>query len=184
MSLATVDSRGQPQCRTVLFKGLARQGFSFFTNYDSPKALQLEDNPKATLLFLWAALEQQIRIEGQVEKLSRAENEVYFKTRPRESQLGAWTSQQSAEIPSHESLRKHFQEIEDRFQGKEVPCPPHWGGYRLVPTMMEFWFGRPGRLHERYIYERSASSNSPQAGAGPLLAAIEKMNWRQYLKSP
>lgn len=174
MSLATVDPMGQPNCRTVLFKGLVRQGLSFFTNYTSPKAQQLDANPRATLLFLWTSLEQQIRIEGLVEKVTRAESEAYFATRARESQIGAWTSKQSQEIPSLEYLREHFEELEERFKGKPVPCPEFWGGYRLVPSMMEFWFGRSGRLHERYIYERR----------GDNIARLESASWRKYLKSP
>lgn len=168
MSLATVNSSGQPQVRTVLFKGLVRQGFSFFTNYNSPKAKQLMENPRASLLFLWTPLEQQIRIEGKVEKLTRAESEAYFKTRPRESQLGAWASQQSQEIPSYEFLQTEFDSLEKKFSGKEIPCPEHWGGFHLLPTMIEFWFGKQGRLHERYVYERKSPQDS----------------WRKYMKSP
>lgn len=168
MSLATVDSSGQPQVRTVLFKGLVRQGLSFFTNYNSPKSQQLVANPKASLLFLWAPLEQQIRIEGVVAKLTRSESEAYFKTRPRESQLGAWASSQSQEIPNYEFLQNEFTNLEKKFSGKDIPCPEHWGGFHLVPTMMEFWFGKKGRLHERYVYERKSAQDS----------------WRKYMKSP
>lgn len=170
MSLATIqvgdDLKPKAKVRTVLFKGLVRQGFSFYTNYTSPKSKQLLATPSASLLFLWTPLEQQIRLEGQVEKLTRAESEAYFKTRPRLSQLGAWASSQSERIKNYEELQAQYQKIEDRFQGKDVPCPEHWGGFRLVPDRFEFWFGKPGRLHERFVYQ------------------LQGTGWDQFMISP
>lgn len=167
MTLATASKNGVPSARTVLFKGIVRNGFSFYTNYESQKAQELAVQPKAALLFFWPQLEQQIRIDGEVEKLSRAESEAYFRTRPRVSQLGAWTSQQSREIESHAALEKKLQDLEKKFP-QEVPCPPHWGGFVLKPQQIEFWFARVGRLHERYVYARNPDGQS----------------WRKFLKSP
>lgn len=171
MSLATVSPQGQPHVRTVLYKGYSQSAsgpaFRFFTNYDSEKARDLQGG-RAALLFHWAKMEQQVRVEGLVEKLGRDESEDYFKTRPRLSQLGAWTSQQSDEIPSFEWLEQRFREVEARFAGQEIPCPPNWGGYRVIPLRIEFWFGRPGRLHERYVFEREQASQA----------------WRRLMRSP
>src|SRR5262249_6839507 len=144
MSLATSSKRGSPTVRTVLFKGLIRGGFSFYSNYESTKGKNLKEQPRAALLFFWPHLEEQVRIEGKVAKLSRKESVAYFKTRPRDSQIGSWASRQSREIPDQNWLLDRFVEYEKRYPG-EVPCPPYWGGYRLEPQLMEFWFGKPGR---------------------------------------
>lgn len=168
MSLATATKDGQPEVRAVLFKGMIRKGLAFYTNYDSPKAKELSENPKATLLFYWGPLQEQIRISGAVDRLSREESEKYFSTRPRLSQISAWASSQSQEIPNFEFLDERVKLFEQRFSGIEVPCPPNWGGYRLIPLKMEFWFGREGRLHERFMYERTS----------------EQQNWNRKLVSP
>lgn len=155
MSLATVSQEGIPAVRTVLFKGIVRGGFSFYTNYESPKARDLLATKKAALLFYWPSLDRQIRITGPVEKLTRQESEAYFSSRARLSQLGAWASHQSQKINDHEELEQRVQEFDKQFAGKQVPCPPHWGGFHVLPLKFEFWFARSGRLHERYVYERS-----------------------------
>jgi pyridoxamine 5'-phosphate oxidase len=168
MALATVDELGQPSLRTVLFKGLVRNGFSFYTNYSSQKAQQLARNQKASLLFFWATLEQQVRLEGLVQKMTDAESDQYFATRPRISQLGAWASSQSQKISGPEELANNLKKIEHKFSGQTVSRPPHWGGFILVPNMMEFWFGQKGRLHDRFVYER----------------ASDALNWVRSMKSP
>lgn len=156
MYLATVSSDGTPSVRTVLYKGLVRGGVSFYTNYESPKSQDLLSTGKASVLFHWPAMDLQIRITGPVEKLTRAESEAYFASRPRLSQLGAWASPQSQKIQSHEELETRVEEFERKFAGQAIPCPPHWGGFHVLPLKFEFWFGRTGRLHERYVYERAA----------------------------
>lgn len=160
MSLATTSPEGVPSVRTVLFKGLIRSGFSFFTNYDSPKSHDLLSSRMAALLFYWPALDIQVRISGPVEKLTRAESEAYFQGRPRLSQLGAWASHQSQKIQSLEELEQRVEEFDEKYSAGPVPCPPHWGGFHVLPLKFEFWFGRVGRLHERYQYERR-DLNSP-----------------------
>lgn len=157
MTLATVDSQGQPSARIVYYKGTIRGGLSFYTNYHGQKAREIELNPKICVNFFWAELAEQVRISGKVEKLSRAENEAYFKTRARLSQIGAWASHQSDEIPSYDYFQNKVHEFEKKFDGQDVPCPPFWGGYVLVPQEFEFWFGHNGRLHERYIYQRTTT---------------------------
>jgi pyridoxamine 5'-phosphate oxidase len=154
MSLATSTSSGTPSVRTVLFKGLVRGGFSFYTNYESQKSKELMATGKAALLFYWPPMDLQIRIEGLVEKLTAEESANYFKTRPRLSQLGAWSSYQSQKISSHEEIEKRVTEYENKFVNQEVPCPPFWGGFHVLPLTIEFWFARQGRLHDRYIYQR------------------------------
>jgi pyridoxamine 5'-phosphate oxidase len=158
MSLATVNSEGLPSVRTVFYKGIVRGGLSFYTNYNSQKSSELLNSKRAALLFFWKEFDQQIRLEGIVEKLSAAESEAYFRTRPRLSQIGAWASEQSSVISSLQVLADRVTAFEKKFAGQDVPCPPHWGGFHLLPLKYEFWFGRTGRLHERYIYERSALS--------------------------
>lgn len=157
MALATVNSEKKPSVRTVLYRGLIRDGFSFYTNYQSRKALDIETNPIVCANFFWAQLERQIRIEGQAQKTTRAESEAYFKTRPRISQIGAWASDQSRPLASLESLEVKFKNIENKYSNQDIPCPPHWGGFLIIPEIIEFWFGRAGRLHERYQYTRSAN---------------------------
>jgi pyridoxamine 5'-phosphate oxidase len=149
MTLATVGADGHPHARTVLLKDRVGRGLTFFTNYGSQKARDLEGHPRACLLFHFARLERQVNVQGGVRKVSREESEAYFATRPRESQLSAWASTQSAPIGSRAELEARYQEVSERFQGGEVPCPPHWGGFRLEAERVELWIGRPGRLHDR-----------------------------------
>jgi pyridoxamine 5'-phosphate oxidase len=152
MTLATVNQRGITSVRAVLLKGFDERGFVFFTNYDSAKAKDLEKNPNASLLFFWAELERQIRIVGEVKKVSMEESEEYFSSRPRESQLGAWASKQSKVIASREILENKFEEIKKKYENKPVPLPPYWGGFRVIPNKFEFWQGRENRLHDRIRY--------------------------------
>lgn len=142
MSLATVSKEGVPSVRTVLFKGLVRDGFSFYTNYESPKAQDLIATEKAALLFYWPSLDMQIRLQGPVKKLMREESEKYFSTRPRLSQLGAWASHQSQKIKDHEELEQRVKDFDQKFANQNVPCPPYWGGFHLLPLKFEFWFAR------------------------------------------
>jgi len=169
MVLATFGLDGFPNIRTVLYKGWRDSGLSFFTNYNSPKGLELRMNPRACLNFFWAALGLQIRIQGVIHQLSRSESEAYFASRPRLSQIGAWASEQSAALSSYQDLEKEVESVEKKYHGVDVPCPPYWGGFVLTPIRYEFWLAQEGRLHERYLFSRSS---------------IDDLLWSQSILSP
>jgi pyridoxamine 5'-phosphate oxidase len=154
VTLATADDRGQPSARTVLLKYFDRDGFVFFTNYNSRKAEQMRANRHVALLFFWAELQRQVKIEGTAEKTSAATSLKYFATRPRGSQLGAWCSPQSSVISSRQFLEAKLAEMRQKFRDGEVPLPSFWGGYRVIPDRVEFWQGGTDRLHDRFLYQR------------------------------
>ncbi|MBS4029435.1 MAG: pyridoxamine 5'-phosphate oxidase [Ignavibacteriales bacterium] len=158
MTLATSTKSGSVSVRTVLMKGFDEKGFIFFSNYDSRKGKELTENPQAALLFYWMDLGRQVRIEGRVEKLSREESKRYFHSRPRESQIGAWTSQQSSVIASRKILEEEYTQMQNKFAGKEIPLPPFWGGFSLAPLQFEFWQARPNRLHDRILFTKKNDS--------------------------
>lgn len=166
MALSTCGKDCRPSSRTVLLKSYDDNGFVFFSNYGSKKGTALDENPYASLLFFWRQLHRQVRIEGKVEKLPPEFSETYFHTRPRESQLAALASKQSGHISSREELMKNYEEAEQKYEGKEIPLPPNWGGYRLIPDNFEFWQGRENRLHDRIQY------------------LLEKDNWIKRRLSP
>ncbi len=152
MSLATATRDGAPSSRMVLLKEFSAEGFVFFTNYASRKARDLDENPQASLLSHWRVLQRQVRVEGRVERISQEASEAYFKTRSRASQIGAWASRQSDTLDGRTSLKERVREMEERFKGRDVPLPPFWGGYRVVPERIEFWQGRLNRLHDRLVF--------------------------------
>jgi pyridoxamine 5'-phosphate oxidase len=155
MTLATVDAEGQPSSRIVLLKAVDQRGFSFYTNYDSRKGRELALNAKAALTFFWPGLEREVCVRGACSKLSREESEIYYKSRPIGSRLGAWVSNQSTPIPDREFLEQRLAELTAKY-GDEPPIPPYWGGYVLRPQALDFWQGRPNRLHDRFLYTRES----------------------------
>jgi pyridoxamine 5'-phosphate oxidase len=166
MALATAGADGQPRVRMVLLKGHGPDGFVFYTNEQSAKGGQLAQNPQAALLFHWKSLRRQVRIEGPVERVPPADADAYFASRARDSQLGAWASDQSRPLDRRATFERRFEEAKQRFEGQEVPRPPHWGGYRVAPERLEFWQDRPHRLHERRLFVR------------------ERQDWREGLLYP
>jgi pyridoxamine 5'-phosphate oxidase len=156
-ALATSDAQGRPSVRIILLRGVDPRGFVFYTNYGSRKARELTGNPRAALVQHWPTLEEQIRVEGPVELADPQESDAYFAGRPRDSQIGAWASDQSSDLESRALLESRFREIEARFDGKPVSRPPFWGGFRILPERMEFWYGRAGRLHERMLFVKTAN---------------------------
>ena len=157
MVLATADRDGVPSARTVLLKGADGRGFIFFTNYDSRKGRELAENPHASLVFFWPGLERQVLVTGDVTKLPAEESDRYFRSRPRGSRIAAWASNQSAPVPDRAALEEQWRATDRRFPGDDVPLPPNWGGFMLAPRRIEFWQGRPNRLHDRFCYTREAS---------------------------
>jgi pyridoxamine 5'-phosphate oxidase len=178
MTLATTTADGFPTARMVLLKGVDERGFTFFTNYESRKSVELDANPRAALVFHWAVLERQVRVEGTVSRISEEESSAYFRTRPRGSRIGAWASDQSRPLDRRETLEDRVREVEARFKDQDPPLPPFWGGYRVDPIRIEFWQGRASRLHDRLLYTREPSSGdggSTDADARGAIWSVERL---------
>jgi pyridoxamine 5'-phosphate oxidase len=167
VAVATITPEGVPAVRTVLLKDIDDRGMVFFTHYASAKGEELARTPHACLLHYWAELERQVRITGPVERVAASESDAYFASRPRESQLAAWAARQSSELPDRATLERRYAEITAKYEGHSVPRPPDWGGYRVLPNRIEFWQGRPGRLHDRLLYTRGADGTWKRARLAP-----------------
>jgi pyridoxamine 5'-phosphate oxidase len=167
MTLATVDAKSMPHARIVLLKGIDKQGFVFFTNYDSAKGREISANSHAALVFFWKELERQVRIEGFIEKISDEDSDSYFKTRPEGSRIGAWASPQSSIIADRNILDLNYTRYEKEFSNVDIPRPPHWGGYRVVPHHIEFWQGRASRMHDRILFTKTQTGTWDKSRLAP-----------------
>ena len=167
--LGTVSEKGIPSSRVLYLKELSDEGFVFYTNYDSQKGKEIAVNPVSSMLFFWNSLERQVRVQGSIKKIREEQSDTYFASRPRESQIGAWASFQSQKLASRNELQERFDKLNIQYAGQDIPRPPHWGGYVLVPNLIEFWQGRSSRLHDRIVFVRSST---------------EDLVWDCYRKNP